>query len=259
MQCCVNKSNLHKELDEDKSNLIFGHYCLSKLYPNSINRKNIIINETTTLEELEIYCSKINLTISSRSIDAFVAIAMAAKVGNLKLLDALIAKCGKNIINKLALNYHSLIYIVVNETRVSGAIYNIQDLCKGVKKLIELGAPINSIETDGFTCLAISALKVENFRLTSLLLQNEAVLSPCTSHLSQFSFESRARLHVYIPITANINRIKLLEHVQLVIKLVRKENDEGSSFLILPKEIREYVIDHFFNVMGVQARKEESM
>lgn len=181
------------------------YYHCSELYPREDKRENIIITAEMTMVCFEKYCKEKNIDVfNNRSIDAIVAVAMAAKMGNIPLLEGLIKKIGTDILNTCDKNYFTPLYIVCHETRVPGGIYNIQQLCSGAQRLIELGADPNIPSKDGYTPLSTSALKAENLPLTQLLIQKGAKAPAlCFPHLKVYSKDGY--ISAESRIKANIN------------------------------------------------------
>ncbi|MDP1608742.1 MAG: hypothetical protein Q8L98_05465 [Chlamydiales bacterium] len=167
------------------SHYIDDYYFYSEIYPKLSGRGNIIITAETTMDCFEKYCLDNHVdAFNKRSIDAVVAVAMAAKMGNVSLIESLVQRIGPEILNTYDRNYFTPIHIVCQETRVENGIYNIKQLCRGVKKLIDLGADPNITSSQCYTPLSASALKTENILLTHLLIQNHGKLpASCMSHL----------------------------------------------------------------------------
>lgn len=178
--------NLHLFKD---SRRIHEYYSNSEIYPRLSRRENVIITAETTIGCFEKYCSENNVDVfNNRSVDSIVAVAMAAKMGNITLLEELVRRIGTEILNTYDQNYFTPLLIVCHETRVLGGIYNIEQLCKGAKKLMELGANPSVSSSDGYTPLSTSALKAENMLLTQLLIQNHGKApASCMSHLREES------------------------------------------------------------------------
>lgn len=170
-----------------KTSNIDYYYSGSNLYPSLSNRENVIITAETTVKYFEEYCQNNDIkAFDKRSIDSVVAVAMAAKMGNISLLDYLVVEIGNEILNTSDRNDFTPLHIICHETRVQNGIYNIEQICKGAKRLIELGANPNAASSEGFTPLTTSALREDNMPLTDLLLQNQGKLTSCVSHLKIF-------------------------------------------------------------------------
>lgn len=166
---------------------IDDYYFYSELYPKLSKRENVIITAETTMEYFVEYCSNNHLeAFDKHSIDSIVAVAMAAKMGNISLIDNLVQKIGLEILNTYDRNYLTPLHIACHETRVENGIYNIEQICRGAKRLIELGADLNIPSSECFTPLSTSALRADNIPLTDLLIRNQGRLTSCVSHLKCF-------------------------------------------------------------------------
>lgn len=187
MNICSHMQNIHQVVKNGR--YVNEYYFESEIYPRLSNRENVIITAETTMDCFEKYCFENNIDVfNNRSIDSIVAVAMATKMGNISLLEELIRRLGTEILNRCDRNYFTPLLIVCHETRVKGGIYSIELLCKGTKKLIELGANPNAFSSEGHTPLSTSALKAENILLTQLLLQNHGkVPASCMAHLRDAS------------------------------------------------------------------------
>lgn len=220
------------------------YYYESDLYPKLGNRENVIITSQTTMDQLTAYCSQKNIPVFDKySIDAMVAVAMAAKMGNVALLENLVQKIGVEILNTYDRNHATPLNILCTETVVEGGIYDIAQLCVGAKKLIELGANPNIPSYAGDTPLCRSALKIENMLLTDLLIQMQGKLLSCVFH---FRIRSETGFMDAEPIIrTNIVKSPTVQNVLRI--LARARDDTGSGLSIFPTDVFKVITLQFWN------------
>jgi len=186
------------------------------------------------------YCDNKKIkAFDKHSIDSIVAVAMAAKIGNITLLEQLVQKIGIEILNAYDRNHFTPLHIVCQETRVLNGIDNVKQLCIGAKRLIELGANPNIHSLGGYTPLSISALKEENMPLTDLLIQNQGKITSCVSHLIDFiPFGDTKGLAMVEPIIRwNIFAVQYTKAMTISNLLCVAKDDKGSAVSIIPAEI----------------------
>lgn len=224
-------------------NYIRDYYSESKLYPRFSNRENRIVTSDTTMDDLVEYCSNKDIkAFDRRSIDSIIAVAMAAKMGNIPLLESLVEKIGINILKTYDQNYFTPLLIVCWETHVPNAIYNIKQLCKGVEKLIEMGADLNTPTSEGYTPLSCSALRADNMPLTNLLIQKNSKITSCFSHIKYHDKNHEFVLAEDI-VKLNIDKIEKSRNIHYLLQSAKMDVD--SKFSIFPEELIT-VISHLF-------------
>jgi ankyrin repeat protein len=208
----------------------------------------VIITEETSIGVFEEYCSMHNINAFDRnSCEALTAVALAAKMGNISLLDSLVEKIGLEIINCYDRDYYTPLHIACHETRAPDAIYRIEQLYRGVKRLIELGADINFVSIDGWSPLSTSASRADNLPLTDLLLQHQAQTSPCTPHLKE---SKEGNVILCLPtIMKNIQKAEISRKITMLLWLAPR--DESSALSIFPEEIVKNIATLFCEVIAM--------
>lgn len=220
-------------------------------------RENVIIalrttiTFQTTIEELIKYCSNKNIEIFNKdSIDSIAAVAIAAKMGNVPLLESLVDKLGAAILNTCDQNDFTPLHIVCHETRLIDSIYSVEQICIGAKKLIELGANPNLPSNEGYRPLSTSALKAKNMPLTDLLIRNHAKITSCVSHLQDFVI-GKGFIKVESIIKANIREAQTARAAMKTIRfLYIAKKDADSTLSIFPAEILKIITLLFWQHMA---------
>jgi len=231
---------------------IDASYNISGLYPTSLQKENVIISASTTMDFLERYCINNRIKpFDKQSIDALVAVAMAAKMGNITLLKKLVKKIGIEILNTCDNKHYTPLHIICYETTLQGCVYKIRQLCKGAQKLIELGANPNIPTLEGFTPLSIAASKAKNNLLTRLLIQNHAKLTSSVSQLLEYDPET-GFLQIEPKIRANILEEQKVRARPFIVLLYLAAEDRGSRFSVFPREIFKIIAHLFWKSMTYQ-------
>lgn len=248
MQYCPHVNRAIYSRPQCDENYSPEYHFKSALYPK-VGKPIISIEVNTTIEEVVQGCLENNIDLFNKhSIDALVAVAMATKVGNLGLLEELVKRIGIEILNSYDRNYHTPLLIACFETHKKGESDHLDQVCAGVKKLIELGANPNIVSSDGYTPLSVSALKVENKLLTKLLLQKHAKLTSCVSHLRHV-IENK-RVFVEHIIRANIEEIQKNKAFKKAKFLHLANLDANSHLNIFPKDIIKVLSIIFWDIMA---------
>lgn len=241
--CACRQRSVNRCFNEDV-HYIDNYYSESKLYPKFSNRNNVIITPETTIDQLAMYCLSNGIQVfHKQSIHALVAVAMAAKMGNTTLLEKLVQRIGVEILNAYDKNDVTPLNILCSETDVPGAIYDLEQLCVGASKLIELGANPNIPSYSGDTPLSRSALKIENMRLTDLLIQNQGKLLSCVFHFKTDS--DKGFIDAEPIIRANIVQTHTVRTVLSLLSIARVDTE--SEFSIFPADIFRVITFHFWN------------
>lgn len=232
MDICCKQNNAHSE-KMGKSSSLELPYNRIKLYL----LKDEIFTTDTTMDCLTDYCSKNEIYLRF-NIESLVAVAMAAKFGNLSLLESLTQELGFDILNRYDKKHFTPLHIACNETNG-----DIQLLAKGVRKLLELGANPNIGSVDGHTPLSTVALE-ENLPLIDLLIEHDGKVRPCISHI-KYIIKGKGFFPAEPIVWSNINSTITANFTYL---LKRANQDSGSEFSVFPEDIIRVITILFWNV-----------
>lgn len=227
------------------SHYINNYYRESDLF--KFGNTNAIISTETTIDWFTKYCSDNNIKAFDKiSIDSLAAVAMAARMGNTTFLKDLVQRIGLEILNTTDRNYFTALHIVCYEIQPNDTD-SIRQACMGAKKLIELGANPNAPAKGGHSPLSISALKVENMPLTSLLIQNHANITSYIYRIINY-VPGKGYIQVGSIIKANIDEA---ERAKVMMKLLYiAKQDADSTLSIFPTEILEVITLLFWQYMA---------
>ncbi len=222
-------------------NIIQDYYSSSKLFKN-----NQIITSTTNFEKFEKYCSDNSIhAFDLECIDSVAAVTIAAKMGNTPLLEKLVKKIGTKILNTSDLYHLTPLHILCNETTKKDLVLDMEQLYKGAKKLLELGANPNIYLFDipsqkYLNPLHRAATNEENVLLINLLMQYNA-----RAFGRQRYRETKICGESFIQ--ENIYKAKKIWDVTHLLSLAKQNKD--SYFSILPSEISKEINKLFLSTM----------